>query len=48
MTGPVYNSTSVDDAVASLNSTVQDAMERAIPHCVTKNSKFSHWFSTSL
>jgi hypothetical protein len=32
----VYNSTSVDDAVASLNSVVQDAMEQAIPHGVTK------------
>jgi hypothetical protein len=27
----VYNSTSVHDAVASLHSTVQDAMEQAIP-----------------
>jgi hypothetical protein len=44
----VYNSTSVDDAVASLNSTVQDAMEQAIPRGVTEKSKFPHWFSTSL
>jgi hypothetical protein len=27
----VYNSTSVDDAVASLTSAVQDVMEQAIP-----------------
>jgi hypothetical protein len=33
----VYNITSVDDADASLNSTVQNAMERAIPRGVTKN-----------
>jgi hypothetical protein len=44
----VCNSTSVDDAVASLNSVVQDAMEQAIPRGVTKKSKFPHWFSSSL
>jgi hypothetical protein len=38
----VCNSTSVDDAVASLNSIVQDAMEQAIPRGVTKKSKFCH------
>jgi hypothetical protein len=48
MTGCVYKSTADDNAVASLNSTVQDAMEQAITHRITKKSKFLHWFSSSL
>jgi hypothetical protein len=44
----VYDTNSVDAAVASLNAVVQDAMEQAIPRVYIKKSKFPHWFSSSL
>jgi hypothetical protein len=44
----VYNSTSVDDAVASLNAIVQDAMEQTIPRGFITKSKFPHWSSSAL
>jgi hypothetical protein len=44
----VYDTNSVDAAVASLNAVVQDAMEQAIPRGYSKKSKFPHWFSNSL
>ncbi|PNF31813.1 hypothetical protein B7P43_G09329, partial [Cryptotermes secundus] len=44
----VYRATSADDAVASLNATVQAAMEEAIPRCPTRKSKFPFWYSSSL
>ncbi|PNF28673.1 hypothetical protein B7P43_G08234 [Cryptotermes secundus] len=44
----VYGATSADDAVASLNASVQAAMEDAIPRCPTRKSKFPFWYSSSL
>jgi hypothetical protein len=45
----VYGTTSVDSAVACLNAAVEDAMEHAIFRGIIKsNSKFSHWYSSSL
>jgi hypothetical protein len=45
----VYDTTSVDAAVASLNAVVQDAMEQVIPRAIIKSkSKFPHWYSGSL
>jgi hypothetical protein len=45
----VYDTTSVDAAVASLNAVVQDAMEQAIPRGIIKSkSEFPHWYSGSL
>jgi hypothetical protein len=43
----VYDTSSVDDAVASLNAIVQDAMEQVIPCGYTLESKFPHWFSNT-
>jgi hypothetical protein len=44
----VYNSTSVDGAVARLSRTVHDAMEKSIPYSHAQKSKFMPWFSKAL
>jgi hypothetical protein len=44
----VYETVSVDEAVSSLNATVRDAMEQAIPRSYNQNSKFPSWFSYTL
>jgi hypothetical protein len=44
----VYETSSVDVAVQSLNAAVQDAMEQAIPHGYSCQSKFLPWFSYTL
>jgi hypothetical protein len=44
----VYGATSADEAVASLNATVQAAMDEAIPRGPTRKSKFPFWYSSSL
>jgi hypothetical protein len=44
----VYETTSVDVAVASLNAAVSGAMEQAIPRGYSCKSKFSPWFSYTL
>jgi hypothetical protein len=44
----VYETTSVDVAVASLNVAVRGAMEQAIPRGYSCKSKFPHWFSYTL
>jgi hypothetical protein len=41
----VYETSSVDVAVQSLNAAVQDAMEQAIPRGYSCKSKFPPWFS---
>jgi hypothetical protein len=41
----VYNSTSVNGAVARLSATVHDAMEKSIPYNHTRKSKLPPWFS---
>jgi hypothetical protein len=41
--------TSVDSVVACFNAAVQDAMEHGIPPgVVNANSKFPHWYSSTL
>jgi hypothetical protein len=42
----VYETTSVDTAVANLNAAVHGAMEQAIPRGYSHKSKFPPWFST--
>jgi hypothetical protein len=44
----VYETVSVDEAVSSLNATVRDAMEQAIPRGYNRKSKFPPWFSNTL
>jgi hypothetical protein len=44
----VYETTSVDTAVASLNAAVRDAMEDAIPRGYSRKFKFPPWFSHTL
>jgi hypothetical protein len=44
----VYSITSVDDAVPSLNTIVQNVMDQAIARGFIINSKFPHWFSSAL
>jgi hypothetical protein len=45
----VYDISSVDAAVASLNAVVQDATEQGIPRGITNSKpKFPHWYSGSL
>jgi hypothetical protein len=44
----VYETPSVDVAVASLNGAVRGAMEQAIPCGYICKSKFPHWFSYTL
>jgi hypothetical protein len=44
----VYETTSVDVAVASLNAAVSGAMEQAIPRGYSSKSKFPPWFSYTL
>jgi hypothetical protein len=44
----VYNSTSVDEAVACLSATVHGAMEKSIPYSHARKSKFPPWFSKAL
>jgi hypothetical protein len=44
----VYETSSVDAAVASLNAAVRGAMEQAIPCGHSSMSKFPHWYSYNL
>jgi hypothetical protein len=44
----VYDTSSVDVAVQSLNAAVPDAMEQAIPRGYSCKSKFPPWFSYTL
>jgi hypothetical protein len=44
----MYETTSVDTAVASLNAVVRGAMEQAIPRGYSCKSKFPPWFSHTL
>jgi hypothetical protein len=44
----VFETSSVDAAVASLNATLQDATEEAISHGYNRKSKFSSWVSNTL
>jgi hypothetical protein len=44
----VYETTSVDVAVASLNAALSGAMEQAIPRGYSCKSKFPPWFSYTL
>jgi hypothetical protein len=44
----VYNSTSVDEAVACLSTTVHDAIEKSISYSHARKSKFPPWFSKAL
>jgi hypothetical protein len=44
----VYETTSVDSAVASLNAAVHSAMKQAIPRSYSRKSKFPAWFSHTL
>jgi hypothetical protein len=44
----VYETTSVDVAVANHNVAVRGAMEQAIPRGYSCKSKFPHWFSYTL
>jgi hypothetical protein len=44
----VYETTSVDTAVASLNAAVHGAMEQAIPRGYNCKSKFPPWFTHTL
>jgi hypothetical protein len=44
----VYETSSVDVAVASLNVAVRGAMEQAIPRGYSCKSEFPHWFSYTL
>jgi hypothetical protein len=44
----VYETTSVDTAVASLNAAVRGAMEQAIPRGYSRKSKFPPWFYHAL
>jgi hypothetical protein len=41
----VYETTSVDTAVANLNAAIRGAMEQAIPRGYSRKSKFPPWFS---
>jgi hypothetical protein len=44
----MYNITSVDDAVTSLDAVVLNAMDQAISRGSIRKSKFPHWFSSDL
>jgi hypothetical protein len=44
----VYETTSVDTAIANVNAAVHGAMEQAIPHGYNCKSKFPPWFSHTL
>jgi hypothetical protein len=44
----VYETTSVDTVVASLNGAVRGAMEQVIPRDYNRESKFPPWFSHTL
>jgi hypothetical protein len=44
----VYETTSVDTAVGSLNAAVNGAMEQAVPRGYSRKSKFPPWFSHTL
>jgi hypothetical protein len=44
----VYETTSVDTAVANLNAAVRGAMEQAIPRGYSHKSKFPPFFSHTL
>jgi hypothetical protein len=44
----VYETSSVDVAVASLNAAARGDMEQAIARGCSSKSKFSHWFSYTL
>jgi hypothetical protein len=40
----MYDTTSADATVSSLNTIVQEAMEQAIPRDYTRKSKFTQWY----
>jgi phage anti-repressor protein len=44
----VYSKSSVDAAVASLNSAVHEAIDRSIPRDSVKGSNFPSWFSRTM
>jgi hypothetical protein len=44
----VYDSTSVDGAIACLSATVHDAVDKSIPYSHAWKSKFPPWFSKAL
>jgi hypothetical protein len=48
MTGPVYDTSSVDAAVTSLTAVIQDAMQEAVPCGFFSKSKFPYCFSSVL